>query len=484
MSATDRIRETTENERIVVIGAGIAGLSAAYRLSGITDAPLAVYEKENYIGGICRTVCHNGFRFDLGGHRFYTKKAHVQRAIEELLGADLVEVDRVSRILFNGRFIDYPLSGFNALKGLGLWGAVRAVWDYAFRRFKGNVPPPGQERNFEDWVLGRFGQYLYRAYFKTYTEKLWGIPCTEISPDFAEQRIKGLSFTEAVREALFKKSTSTSLVRRFLYPRLGFGQIPDAFAAAVLPSNRILLGHRAVGFRHDEQRITSVVFELDGGGRVEQPCSHVLSSVALPVLVEGLQPPPPSPVLEAARRLRYRDMVILFLTIDRESVSRDNWIYFPSAAIGFARLHEPKNWSRHMSPPDKTSLVLEYFCQEGDCRWNQPGSALAAEAARELGEIGLIRPEEVTGFTVVHIRKAYPIYRVGYENDLEKVRSYLAGFANLQNIGRSAGFCYTSSDNYVDMGFKAAENVMGAHHDLACVGREEGYAEELSGEAL
>jgi len=468
-----------QDEVIAILGAGVAGLSAAYALQGRTDIPFVLYEKEDYIGGISRTMCHGDFRFDLGGHRFYTKNQRIAKLIEDLVGADLLTVNRLSRIYFNKRFVNYPLSALNALRALGVVGATRATCDYVLEKIKRPVAPHGLEPNFERWTVSRFGQYLYRVYFKTYTEKLWGIPCTELSADFAEQRIKGLSFREAVKEALTKKSQSSSLVRNFLYPRWGFGQIPDALAAAIEPPNKILTGHCVQRLRHDGRRITFVVLELADGTRLQQPCADVLTSLPLRELVTKLEPEAPPHVREAAERLSYRDMLILFLAIDREHVSRDNWIYVPSAEIGFARLHEPKNWSECMSPPDRTSLVLEYFCQEGDTRWNQADSDIASEAAAELDQIGLLGPDEVLDHAVVRVRKAYPMYTVGYRENLRVVQSYLARFANLQNIGRSAAFCYTSSDYYIEMGLKAAENLLGASHELHTIGWDREYAEQL-----
>ncbi len=472
------------SDPIVIAGAGVAGLAAAYRLQGHADVPFVLFERSPHVGGHSRTLRYGDFRLDLGGHRFYTKKAHVQELVEELVGEDLLEVDRLSRVLFNGRFFHYPLGLSNTLKALGIVGAGRAALDYGTMKLRNAFAGAEEEETFEQWALSRFGRYLYEAFFRVYTEKTWGVPCTELSADFAEQRIKGLSFREAVKDAILRRGEDDSLVRRFIYPRYGFGQIPDAMARAVAEPNRILTEHDVIEVEHGDGVITAVVTGRPEGGTMRQPCCEFINCIAVDELVRLLRPAAPPQVMEAAAGLRYRSVVVLFLVLNVERVSPDHWIYVPSPEIGFCRLHEPKNWSRHMSPPDKTSLVLEYFCQEGDSRWNQSGSALAEEAACELEEIGLLRPEEVMSFTVVRIRKAYPIYTLGYEKDLKKVRSHLAGFANLQNIGRSAGFCYTSSDNYVDMGFKAAENVMGAHHDLECIGREAEYAEELSGEAL
>ena len=474
----DERHEMAERDRQTVIaGAGIAGLSAAYRLQGESDVPFTVFEKAPVVGGYSRTVQHEGFRFDLGGHRFYTKKPGVSRVVEELVGDDLLQVDRISRIFFNGRFVHYPLRAFSTLRALGAWGAGRAVLDYGLVKLKGLVGSSEPARTFEQWALPRFGRYLYEVYFRLYTEKTWGIPCTELSADFAEQRIKGLSFREAIKDAVLKKGADESLVRRFVYPRYGFGQITDAMAEVVEAPNRILTSHRVTAVEHAEGRIVAVRAELPDGATVRQPCGDFISSLAVDELVQALDPVPPADVVEAAAGLRFRSVVILVLFLDTAQVSPDHWIYVPSPEIGFCRLHEPRNWSPEMAPEGSTSLVLEYFCQENDETWNRQPVALAESAAADLEGIGLVRREQVRDFVTVRLRKAYPLYNLGYKENLDTVQEYLSRFENLHSVGRDAVFLYTSSDHYIDMGLKTAENILGHEHDLGTIGREPGYAE-------
>lgn len=468
---------TAAHESIVIAGAGVAGLAAAWRLQGRADVPFVVFERASCVGGHSRTIQHEDFRFDLGGHRFYTKKPEVQALIEELVGDDLLVVDRVSRILFRGRFVHYPLSPFNTLRALGPFGAARAVLDYAATKPRMAVARPAREETFEDWALSRFGRYLYDVYFKVYTEKTWGVPCTELSADFAEQRIKGLSFREAVKDAILPRGDTESLVRRFVYPRRGFGQIPDAMARAVAAPNRLLTGHDVTAVEHDGSHITAVQARRPDGSSVRERCCEFINCIPLDELVRLMQPAPPQEVLSAADALRYRSMVILFLVVEAPRVSADHWIYIPSPEIGFCRLHEPKNWSPDMAPPERTGLVLEYFCQEGDSRWQTDDAGLAREATDDLAAVGLVDPRSVSGWTVVRLAKGYPVYELGYRPHLDAVTGFLKQFANLYNIGRNATFLYTSSDHYMDMGLKAAENALGHEHDLDAIGREEGYAE-------
>ena len=464
-------------EPVVIIGAGMAGLTAAYHLSRNTEQTVLVLEKDCCVGGASRTARFKGFRFDLGGHRFYTKKPEVDSFVEKIVGEDLLTVGRISRIHFNGRFVNYPLEPANALLSLGVLGSSQALADYVRVKLARVLTGPVSEDNFEQWAVDRFGRYLYEVYFKVYTEKIWGLPCQEISADFAHQRIKNLSFREAVKEALLGKSKSASLIREFSYPRYGFGQIVENIAASLGENGRVLVNHEVEELRHDDGHIRALAVRSKEGRRSVIRCANVISSIPVSDTIEALRPPAPDCVRKAAANLSYRDMVILLLVLNRPRVSSDHWIYVPSREIGFARLHEPKNWSAEMAPPDSTSLVLEYFCQRGDSRWQQPAEEMAAEAARDLEKLGLVKHEEITNFTTIRLPRAYPIYRIDYKRDLDEALTCLTRFRNLQSIGRNGRFVYTSSDHYIDMGLRAAENLLGANHDLGDIGRGPQYAE-------
>ncbi len=467
----------TEEHPVVIAGSGVAGLSAAYRLHQEGDVPFIVYEKQARIGGNSRTARFGEFRFDLGGHRFYTKKAHIDSLVRELVGEDLLVVDRLSRILFKSRFVNYPLSAFNTLKVLGPVGATRAVFDYICMKCRNLVTADQSEDTFEQWALNRFGRYLYEVYFKLYTEKTWGVACTELSADFAEQRIQGLSFREAAKDAILKKGKDESLVRQFIYPRYGFGQIPRAMATEIGGPRRIQTRRPVVGVEHEDERVTAVLVRRPDGSTRRQACSELISSTSIDRLVRMLRPAPPEKVLDAADALTYRNVMILFLVLDVEQVSPDHWIYVPAPEIDFCRLHEPKNWSPEMAPADRTSLVVEYFCQSDDACWNAAPEELAAAAGRDLARTGLIEPDWVSDFTAVPLPRAYPVYRLGYERHLECITEYLSRFSNLHRAGRNACFVYTSSDHYIDMGLKAAENVLGHDHDVSKIGTAPRYAE-------
>lgn len=464
---------------IVILGGGIAGLSAAETLRGRTELPIKVLERDAVLGGASRTVRFGDFRYDLGGHRFYTKKANVQALVERLIGPDLLTVDRVSHICFRGKMVDYPLTALNALSALGWGRAFAAGCGYLANRVKEAFrPSPGL--TFEQWAVSRFGRPLYRAYFKGYTEKLWGVPCDCLSADFAEQRIKGLSLREVIRDALFKRGKATTLVRHFLYPRLGFGMIPEAMAAGWQLPNELLVNSPAEKVIHDGKRIVAV--ESRG---TSFPVTHCVSSLPMDDLVRLLEPRPEPAVLAAAEKLRYRDLVTLFVTFRRERVTRDHWIYFPDADCPFARFHEPRNWSSDMAPPGQTGLVIEFFCQRGDATWNAPADALYGQALDYLERARLARRAEAGPCDLQRVPKAYPVYELGYHAHVAAILGCLGSFENLHSVGRNALFRYTSADHYIDMGMSAAENILACGRglrapriDIARIGTESGYAED------
>jgi len=467
-----------ETDRVHILGGGLTGLSAAYVLAR-AGRPVRVFEAQPFLGGASRTVRHGEFRFDLGGHRFYTRDEEVIGLVRNLLGDDLLTVRRISRIYLNGRFADYPLSFRSALSALRPLTSARVGASYAWSRVRNaaNRLRGRGVHTFEDWVVSRFGRRLYEIYFRPYSEKVWGVPCRELCADFAEQRIKGLSMRAALREMIGRTRGDQvkSLIHEFLYPRYGFGQIPEAMARA-LPEGAVRLGARVVGCRHDGARITEVRVEANGATGAH-PCDEVIMTLPLDEFVLGLDPPPPAAVLDAAGRLRFRDIIICFLALDRPQVTRDHWIYFSSPDVFFGRMHEPKNWSPAMAPADRTGVVVEVFCFQHDAVWTEPDDHLLGRVAARLEGLGLIAPGEARGGSVVRLERAYPLYVRGYAEHLGTVLDYLGRFENLQCAGRNGLFRYTSGDRYIEMGMKAAKNLLGEHHDVAAVASEREYAE-------
>lgn len=462
----------------VIIGAGPAGLSAADTLSK-SDCRFIVLEATDFIGGISTTIKHNGFYFDLGGHRFFTKNKEIDKYVANLLGEDLALVDRSSKLLLNGKFFDYPLKPINAIFGLGPFTAASIISHYIIERLKFNPHPP---RNLEDWLISQFGKTLYKLFFKTYTEKVWGIDCNRISVEWGVQRIKGLSLRTAIIDAFWKKrkKDAATLVKHFSYPNKGIGMICEKLAETIKEPNRLLFNSPATDLSHDGEKITSVTYSgKEGVGKLES--DFVISSMPITELITSLRPLPPDDIVEAAKGLRYRNLVCVALMFDVPFVTNQTWIYVHDPLIDFGRIHEPKNWSVAMAPRDKSCVVFEYFCNEGDATWNAPDEELYENTKQDFKKSN-ISPEasdKIFDYKVVRVSKAYPLYEMGFSRPLLKIRNYLKRFKNLQLIGRYGTYKYNNLDHSIETGIKGAQNILGAHHDTFMVNIEDEYLEEI-----
>ena len=467
----------TDKKVGVIIGAGPAGLSAAETLSK-SDRRFTVLEASDHTGGISATIRHNDFLFDLGGHRFFTKNSEIDRYVSNLLGNGLVSVDRSSKILLNGRLFDYPLRPVNAIFGLGPLTAADIIFNYLIERFKFNRPAP---RSLEDWVISQFGKTLYRLFFKTYTEKVWGIPCSRISAEWGVQRIKGLSLRTALIDAFWKKrkKDAASLVKHFTYPSKGIGVICEKLAETICEPNSLLFNAPAKEVFHEGNTIQAIGYgRPEGGGKIET--DFVISSMPITDLILSLRPLPPGEIVEAARWLKYRDLVCVALMFEMPFVTDQTWIYVHDPAIDFGRLHEPKNWSIHMAPPDKSCVVFEYFCNEGDSIWNASDEKLFEQTRRDF-EKSAISPKAISrivDYRVVRTSKTYPLYEIGFSRHLLKIRDYLRGFTNLQLVGRYGTYKYNNLDHSLETGIKGAQNILGANHDTFMVNIEDDYLEK------
>lgn len=464
----------------MIIGAGPAGLTAAYQLAKAGVRSI-VLEKDSMVGGISRTVKYKGYHFDIGGHRFFTKVQAVENLWREMLPEqDFLHRQRLSRIYYNRKFFFYPLRPGNALWGLGLWNSLLIGISYLWAQLFPQTP----EDNFERWVSNRFGKQLYRTFFKTYTEKVWGLPADQIAAEWAAQRIKGLSLLVAVRNALLKQDSKgrnvvKTLIDSFHYPKRGPGMMWENTAELLEKEGsrvRLEVAVERIHWTHNQVREIEI---KSGGERELLEGTHFISSMPIRELIQKLDPPAPEHVLQAAERLHYRDFLTVALIINKDDLFPDNWIYIHDPQVRVGRIQNFKNWSPHMVPdPTKTCLGLEYFCFEGDGLWTMADKDLIELAKEELEAIGLSQGNDIEDGMVVRMPKAYPVYDGTYREALDQIRRFLERFENLQVVGRNGMHKYNNQDHSMFTAMLAVENILGARHDLWMVNTEQEYHEE------
>lgn len=463
--------------RAVVIGAGPAGLTAAYELVRHGMRPIVV-EKQDHVGGLARTANYKGYHFDMGGHRFFTKAREVQRLWQEVLGEEFLVRPRLSRIYYNRTFFHYPLRAMNAFRGLGLVESLRIGASYLWWQ----VFPYRHVDTFEQWVTNRFGRRLFRTFFETYTEKVWGISCSELKAEWAAQRIKDLSLRTALLNMFRRPGTTIrTLIEEFHYPRLGPGMMWNAMREAIVRQGGVVrLDSEVLRVRCRGRRVEAVVVR-DGDGQATITGTDFISSMPLRELIERLDPPAPAAVQKAAAQLTYRDFLTVCLVIDRAELFPDNWIYVHDTTVRAGRIQNFKNWSPAMVPdPTRTSLGLEYFCNEGDDLWRMPDEELVAIGRREIEQIGLAGQSEVVDGCVVRVPKAYPVYDSAYREYLQQVREHVEGLENFQTIGRNGLHRYNNQDHAMLTGMVAVRNlVYGTTEDVWSINTDEAYHEEV-----
>jgi len=469
--------EKQPKKKVIIIGGGPAGLTAAWELANQHIKPL-VFEKLDKVGGISRTENYKGYSFDMGGHRFFSKSRYANEFWDKILGDDFLHRPRLSRIFYNGRFFNYPLKPFNVLSGLGLVQSFLIITSY----LRWQIWPYNPEETFEEWVTNRFGKRLFETFFKSYTEKVWGIPCSELKADWAAQRIKDLSLRTAVISMFLKPNGNIkTLISEFRYPRRGPGMLWTCVKEQVEEmGGSVQMESAVVGINRDGGHITSV--EVCQNGRRETIIgTDFISSMPVTVFLHSLKPPPPPEVMEAAAELKYRDFVTVCLIIDQEHLFPDNWIYIHDPSVKVGRIQNYKNWSREMVPdPSKSSLGLEYFCNKGDELWSMADEALIALGKRELETIGLASAADIRDGVVFRVEKTYPVYDQAYAHNLKIIKDYLAQFDNFQTIGRNGLHRYNNQDHAMLTGMLAVRNMLyGESNNLWIVNAEEAYHEEL-----
>lgn len=449
----------------VIIGAGPAGLAAAWEYMQRHSICATVIEKDVVAGGICRTVERDGYRFDVGPHRFFTKNEEVMQLWRDVLPDDFLKRPRLTRIYYRGKFYYYPLKAVNALYNLGIVEAFRVLFAY----LRAKIRPVKPEDTLDRWVSNRFGRRLYELFFQTYTEKVWGMPCSTISAEWVAQRIRGLSLSSIIRNAFSRNHNGEikTLIDEFFYPRRGSGQLYDRM--------REILEENGVNFSMgsevkkivwsedgDERRVTHIVTS-SGTGETTIPVDHVISSMPFDQLVKVFDPPAPADVLAAASRLRYRSIVVVNVVVSKQHVFPDNWIYVHDPNVKVGRIQNPKNWSTWMVPDDcTTSLSLEYFVNEGDDTWRMSDDDLVGLASRELITLGLIdSTDQVLWGFAVRMGKTYCVHDSQYKDYVDRIREFTDTIKNLQPIGRYGMFKYNNMDHSILTGLLAVRNRIG-----------------------
>jgi protoporphyrinogen oxidase len=462
---------------VLIFGAGPAGLTAAYEACKKGLKPV-VFEKDREVGGISKTVNYKNYLFDIGGHRFFTKYEEVRRIWNEILKDDFLTRPRLSRIYYNNKFYYYPLKPLNALLNLGLLNSFLVMLSYVRSRIK----PYKNATNLEEWVSNKFGKKLFTIFFKTYTEKVWGMSCTEIQADWAAQRIKSLSLGKAVLNSVgfLRKDRVTTLIDEFQYPKKGPGQMWNKAKELIeKQGGKVKLHSQLIQLNRSGNRITSA-FIKDNSSRLEIPADHFLSSIPLRELILAINPAAPTEVIDAARKLRYRDFFTVGLIIDKPSIFPDNWIYIHSPEVSVGRIQNFKNWSPEMVPDSqKTSLGLEYFCFETDEIWKRDNKELIGLAANEVEKLKFaVRKQVVDGF-VVRSPKTYPIYDEGYRERIETIKDYLSTIENLQTMGRNGLHRYNNQDHSMLSAIMAVRNILGEKYSVWEINVDDEYHEAM-----
>lgn len=471
-----------KDQEIIILGAGPAGMAAAMELSK-KDQTALIVEKENAVGGLAKTLLFREgdliFRTDIGPHRFFSKNKYLYDFIENLLNEKWILVNRQTRQYIDGKFYDYPIKPLQALKNIGLtkaflMGVSYLIGAIKFRLFRKKI------RSFEDYIVSYFGKKLGEFNMLNYTEKIWGESCKNLHPDWARQRIKGLNLTSLVISAIFKrKKGPKTLVDEFYYPQFGSGLIYETIAEKIVQKGSVVkLNCEPTKIYIEKNRIIQIDLIQNGERQIIKNPRHVISSIPLTHFLNLLSPAPEKTVLEHCKKLKWRSQVYLFLTIDKESITGDNWIYFPNKEVPFGRIAEMKNFSKDMSPQGKTSLFIEFFVTEGDPVWNMEKEKLFDLTMQNLEKMNLLKKSAVRSFYVFKKKYVYPVYDLDYKKNLAPIKKYLDTIENLTYIGRPGRFKYNNQDHSLEMGIVAAKSILvGEKPNLDNIGEKLEYFE-------
>jgi len=444
-----------ESEEILILGGGPAGLATGWAFEQLGRA-YRILEAAPVHGGNARTITFNEFRYDTGPHRFHDKDPLVTKRVIELLNGDIHEVNAPSRILWKGRFVDFPLKPLQALFSGGISHGIKAGWEFT-RAGTAKNGAANDSLDFASWAYSQFGRTIADQFLIPYSEKLWGVSAENLSPDIAGRRLPGFTFRAILKELLSGKKKTDHLEGRFLYPRLGYGQIVDAIAQSLTPG-RLQCGSRVTRLKTVGEGVFAVGFKKDGKDQTIFT-SAVVNTLPITLVVRMMDPPAPERILEVTGKLLFRDVILVALFFDQESISEAASLYFPDPNLEFTRAHEPRNRSREMSPPGKTSLVVEFPCFEGDAIWTKDEKDLVRKLVAQLDDMGLVKASKMEAGTVTRLRKAYPVYVKDYKIRCQLILDYLGQFKNLVTLGRGGNFFYGHVHDLISQGFSIAEEV-------------------------
>ena len=448
---------TGSGQRFVILGGGIAGLATAYELL-TRGCHVTLVEKGIEVGGLARTFEQDGFRFDIGGHRFHSNNPTVVQWLKDLLKDDLLTVPRISHIYLGGKFVNYPIQFPSALSVFSPFKAVQMVTSYLAAKL---TERKRQDCSFEDWVVKRYGKALYKVFFKPYTEKVWGISCNQLSSTWASQRIGIPSLWRTIKHAIAPpKNAPATAISEFYYPRAGFGMITEALKAKIVAMGGVIHTSTSLSQLVPTQNGFQVGIQHQDGTMYTIAAEQVVSTIPLNFLLQAIPEDLGSQNVLQQYDLEYRDLICLFVALKQQQVSEDSWTYFPAKNLTFGRTHEPKNWSHEMVPNDNfTSLAIEIFSSRGEATWEMSDADILSTVVEQMNQIGWIEKKDVYKSWVMRVPYAYPVYRVGYEEKLKGVKDYLSQWHNLHLAGRTGSFHYMNSDGVIEDVFRLIEEL-------------------------
>ena len=475
------MNDMNKKEHVVIMGAGPAGLATGHELT-VSGVRVSVIERNDFVGGLCNTNEANGYKFDLGGHRWFTKNEDLNNWFRRLMGDEIVWVERISRIYYDGGYYTYPISILNVIKNAGIFTIMHAGITYLLSALQYSIFSKSIN-NMRDAYVAQFGYKLYDMFFRRYSEKVWGLPCEKLSADWVSQRSAGLSIWTVIQESLLKtKSENESLIEEFMYPRDGYVRIPQRMAEDITradDANAIHLESTVTRIDYNGPNDFDVTYTDTAGREHTVNATSVVSTIPLGVLPRILNPAPAQNVIDAARSLTFRDLITVNVVLNKERVSIDTWLYVQDEDILFGRLHEPKNWSKAMVPDQSTtSLVLECFCTRGDHIWEMSDEEVGRRCCEDLEKkLGFIEASEVIDFQIVRTLQAYPVYDLEYGGKIEVINNYLAGFEGLHIVGRGGTHRYNNADHSIEMGLLLGRKILGYDVDYMDVNTEPEYHE-------